>query len=98
MSFVVYDKVSTLRLDRLTGTYMKEYYSTEAAAKAALTRAKKADDNLARYDFLIAPYAEFYKNIEKLETCTNLMSGKPFQQGVNTPLCLDPSSETYWSM
>jgi hypothetical protein len=28
----------------------------------------------------------------------NLMNGAPIKQSVNTPLCLDPSSETYWSM
>lgn len=28
----------------------------------------------------------------------NLMSGKEFLLGANTPLCCDPSSETYWSM
>lgn len=28
----------------------------------------------------------------------NLMSGKEFEIAEDTPLCCDPSSETYWSM
>jgi hypothetical protein len=31
-------------------------------------------------------------------TKVNMMSGKEFEQPINTPLCCDPSSETYWSM
>ena len=29
---------------------------------------------------------------------TNLMSGKPIKIAADTPMCCDPSSETYWSM
>lgn len=34
----------------------------------------------------------------KYKTVKNLMSGKDVQIAANTPLCCDPSSETYWSM
>jgi hypothetical protein len=33
-----------------------------------------------------------------MKTVTNLMSGKPVEIAADTPLCCDPSSETYWSM
>jgi hypothetical protein len=33
-----------------------------------------------------------------MKTVKNLMSGKEIQIPANTPLCCDPSSETYWSM
>ena len=41
---------------------------------------------------------ELNGDIEKRVTKRNLMSGKEFTQPANTPLCCDPSSETYWSM
>ena len=34
----------------------------------------------------------------KFKTVNNLMSGKAIQIAADTPLCCDPSSETYWSM
>lgn len=34
----------------------------------------------------------------KYKTVKNLISGKDIQIAANTPLCCDPSSETYWSM
>jgi hypothetical protein len=34
----------------------------------------------------------------KYEERTNLMSGFPIVVAKGTPLCCDPSSETYWSM
>jgi hypothetical protein len=48
-------------------------------------------------DFAVAELGDFRTNIEKYETVTNLMSGKPVRQSVNTPLSCDVSSETYWS-
>ena len=41
--------------------------------------------------FLIE-YAPTYKTVK------NLMTGKDIQIDADTPLCCDPSSETYWSM
>lgn len=31
-------------------------------------------------------------------TRINLMSGKPYEEDINTPSCCSPASETYWSM
>lgn len=33
-----------------------------------------------------------------MKTVKNLMTGKSIQIAADTPLCCDPSSETYWSM
>lgn len=33
-----------------------------------------------------------------MKTVTNIMSGEPVEIPADTPLCCDPSSETYWSM
>ena len=36
--------------------------------------------------------------VPTMKTVVNLMSGKEVQIPHDTPLCCDPSSETYWSM
>lgn len=38
------------------------------------------------------------RSSDEIEVKTNLMSGLEFVQAVDTPLCCDASSETYWSM
>ena len=100
--FVIYHKDTTRFLRILKNRYWEDakYFATEAAAKACLTRLKKSGkfhrlDNLD--DFLIADSDTFYNTIEKTEVVHNLLSGKPVTQSVNTPLCCDPSSETYHS-
>jgi hypothetical protein len=48
-----------------------------------------------------AQWLDQYKSLsgdDCLETKKNLLSGKTFTQAKGTPLCCDPSSETYWSM
>ena len=44
------------------------------------------------------PMIEYRKNDKRTKIVTNLLSGKLVRIPVNTPLCCDPSSETYWSM
>ena len=94
MAYVVYNKETTKTIR--AKAYGKEYYATEAAAKAFLTRMVKM--GYRKEDFAVAELGDFRDNIEKYETVTNLMSGKPVRQSVNTPLSCDVSSETYWSM
>ena len=76
--------------------YGKEYYATEGAARAFLTRMVKK--GYRREDFDVAELGYFRKNIEKYETVTNLMTGKPVRQSVNTPYYCSVASETYWSI
>ena len=97
--FVIYNKETTkfLRIIR-HGYWQDAKYETFAAAKAGMTRQAKKDPNFKAEDFAIIDAATFHRTIEKQEVKHNLLSGKPFVQPVNTPLCCDPSSETYWSM
>ena len=94
MAYVVYNKETTKTIR--AKAYGKEYYATEAAAKAFLTRMVKM--GYRKEDFAVAELGNFRANIEKYENVTNLMSGKQVRQSVNTPLSCDVSSETYWSM
>ena len=94
MAYIVYNKETTKTIR--AKAYGKEYYATEAAAKAFLTRMVKM--GYRKEDFAVAEIGDFRANIEKYENVTNLMSGKQVSQSVNTPLSCDVSSETYWSM
>ena len=101
MGYVIYEKGSTITIKD------KYYISTrvfanEGSAKAHLTRmeknAKARGKVFPRFKYAIAEAGKFVQQIEKTEKRVNLMSGKEFEQPINTPLCCDPSSETYWSM
>jgi hypothetical protein len=93
MAYVVYNKETTKTIR--AKAYGKEYYATEAAAKAFLTRMAKM--GYRKEDFAVAEISDFRANIEKYENVTNLMSGKPVRQSVNTPYYCSVASETYWS-
>lgn len=100
MAFVIYNKETTRTL-RMKG---KEYYATAAAAKAALTRYSKKSELMPTnpdyplFLYGIAEVGYFRDHIEKTKVVKNAMSGKKTRIPVNTPMCCDPSSETYWSM
>ena len=100
MGYVVYNRNTTAIVGKV--------YKTHAAAQAQLTRMRKAaagewgvirdaaDDLL--YLFGVAEVAYYKQHIEKTVTRVNLMSGKEYQESVNTPIYMSPASETYWSM
>jgi len=88
--YIIYEK-STTRL--YGGSLMPNRYSTERGAKICMTRKGKNPELWA-----VADEGDFHSKIEKQVTKKNLISGKEFTQPVNTPLCCDPSSETYWNM
>jgi hypothetical protein len=95
--FVLFHVESTkiVRIMR-QGYWQEAKFATEGAAKACATRLSKAG-KLVLEDHAIMDTVEF-KKIEKTEIVQNLMTGKDVVQSVNTPLCCDVSSETYWSM
>jgi hypothetical protein len=97
MSYVIFEKVNTkiVRIMR-NGYWQDAMYKTPAAAQAGFTRLRK-QGKVHPIFFDILPVAEFRK-IEKTVQVRNLMSGKMVTQRVNTPLCCDVSSETYWSL
>jgi len=109
--FYIYEKSSTYIMGKVntrTGEVRPDHrqsYKTMAAAKAALTRMSKryradlletVNDPVFRYGIAEAEY--FHKSIEKSRTTSNMMSGKPIVEPVNTPNYMSPSSEAYWSM
>ena len=109
--FYVYEKSSTYIMGKMntrTGEVRPDHrqsYKTMAAAKAALTRMSKryradlletVNDPVFRYGIAEADY--FHKSIEKSRTTSNMMSGLPIVEPVNTPNYMSPSSEAYWSM
>ena len=109
--FYIYEKSSTYimgKLNKHTGVVRPDHrksYATMAAAKAALTkmskryRAELLDAvNDPQYRYAIAEAGYFHKSIEKSRTTSNMMSGKPIVEPVNTPNYMSPSSEAYWSM
>ena len=68
----------------------RESYRTEAAAKAAVTRMNTPG--------LRVMTGEAYRAQVPMKKVRNLMSGLEMEIPADTPLHMDPSSETYWSM
>ena len=103
--FVIFNKETTVYLRIFRNRYWQNanFYTSERAAKAGLTRAVKWSQAkpgrtvVNADDYLILPIDEF-KKIEKTEIKYNLIGGGQFEQSVNTPACCDPSTETYHSM
>jgi hypothetical protein len=58
-----------------------------AAARQSYTVENQTDPRIA-----------YEANENRTKIVTNLISGRLVRIPVNTPLCCDPSSETYWSM
>jgi len=98
MSFRAYHVDTTRYLCNHPGVKTdKEIFATAAAARAAITREHNRGAIHAA-SFAVAESSVFHSTIEKTTTVTNLMSGKPVVQSVNTPRACDPSSELYWAM
>ena len=98
MSYVIYNKETTILFSipaRSVGCWKDSWESKGAATRAFNTAV--ANEKINADEYAIADAVEFHNNIEKFETKKN-MYGREFTQRVNTPLCCDPSSETYWSM
>ena len=94
MQYVVYEvktgrRVSDRRLQSSTKTY-----ASEAAAEACRTRLVRKQG----YQYCELAVCLLEKLPQFTRKVRNLMSGQEVEIDVNTPLCCDPSSETYWSM
>ena len=107
--FYIYEKSSTYIIGKpdrngVARPDHRQYYKTMSAAKAGLTRIKKAenllptDPNFADFRYAIAEAEYFHNTIEKTRTRKNMMSGLDFTETVNTPGYMSPASESYWSM
>ena len=97
--YVVYEKESTRRIDRLPAGPNRHVFETVASAKSARTRFLKAQTTYGLDDILIAPSGEFYASIEKTITGVSAQDGKtPVTVKANIDYCCDPRHERYWAM
>ena len=107
--FYIYEKSTTYIIGKpdrngVARPDHRQSYKTMAAAKAGLTRICKAegllmtDPNYAEYRYAIAEADLFHKLIEKKVAKRNLSTGVVYEETVNTPAYMSPSSESYWSM
>jgi hypothetical protein len=92
MMYLVYNLATT----RIVGSERHTYWKTHGAAMAHRTRMGRMGYNVDEYG--VAEVEYYRQHIERQESRVNIMTGQQFTQSVNTPLCCDPSSETYWSM
>lgn len=77
------------------GWPMHTRYDTARGAKIACTRLNK---EWATSCFKVMTNEQFdYYYPTKMKKVKNLMSGVEIEIPEDTPLCCDPSSETYWS-
>ncbi len=98
MSYVVYEKASTKRIDNLMGGPKQTSFASMAAARAARTRFLKAQMAFTEDDILIADSTEFYNRIEKEVEGKSARDGTLVKVKANTPYCCDPRFEKFWSM
>ena len=69
-------------------------YKTFGSARATRTRlCNKAGYTVDQLNIIDTKH---YK--PQMVTRKNLMTGKTFEEDVNTPNCCSPASETFWSM
>ena len=97
MGYIVYHKASTA----IPVTLRNKVYKTHGAAQAWITRLGKGmieDADHPKFNYAIAEAEYYAKHIERKVVRTNMMSGGEYEESVNTPLFMSPSSETYWSM
>ena len=74
-------------------------YTTESAARAAITRMNRDYPDTRNDDIDIAPSDVYHETIEATVTVKCLMPPhQEIQQSINTPRACDPSSNLYWSM
>ena len=90
-------KAALTRLDK-KGMLGDKIETANVDLPNGLTKFGRTVTPYVKADFAIADAVEFQKNIEKTVTRINAMSGKEYQESINTPNCVSPASEAYWSM
>lgn len=74
----------------------KTHYKTDKAARTTITRLFRTDENKVPSRLDIMTEKDYNAKVGT-KVVKNLMSGKDVTIARDTPLCCDPSSETYWS-
>lgn len=87
MSFVIYNPETKTQVGC-------KVYPTERGARIALGRAKITMFEVASYEEFLTLKTLTKKKIK----VRSLMTDQEVEIDEDTPLCCDPSSETYWSM
>ncbi len=95
MAYVVYNLDTTAIVTERA--YGKQYYATEAAAKAAKTRICRKT-NTAENLLAVQDSQMYHMLIAGTREVVNLMSGETVRESVNTPWHCSVASESYWSM
>ena len=93
MGYVVYEVETGLQVSDLRRSNSK-VYSTEAAAEACKTRLVRKS-GYQRCQLAVCAQSQLPRRTKRVRS---LMTNQEIEIDVNTPLCCDPSSETYWSM
>jgi hypothetical protein len=86
MSYVV---INTAKFEVISS------HNSERGAKISCSRKYKGNSDVV---VMSTDDAVVYMQGVPMKTVRNMMTGLEMQIPVNTPLCCDPSSETYWSM
>jgi hypothetical protein len=94
MAYVVYNTDTTAIVTERA--YGKQYYATEAAAKAAKTRICRKK-NIADGLLAVQDSQAYHMLIAGTREVVNLMSGETVRESVNTPWHCSVASESYWS-
>jgi hypothetical protein len=94
MAYVVYNTDTTAIVTERA--YGKQYYATEAAAKAAKTRICRKK-NIAENLLAVQDSTAYHMLIAGTREVVNLMSGETVRESVNTPWHCSVASESYWS-
>lgn len=78
----------------ISSTQMLRTFNTESGAKRSTTCMNR---NAGGTKYAYATDQDYNNKVVTTRKVRNLMSGQEVEIASNTPLCLDPSSETYWS-
>lgn len=106
MPYVIYDTRDSaiVKHPRTNNTLYKTLKSAFAARTKMLNsnhikdNTEEDKDGMIKSWYAVDELVHYKEHIEQFITVKNLMSGKDVRQSINTPLCCDVSSETYWSM
>jgi hypothetical protein len=86
MNYIVYHISSTQKL---------KSFGSETSARRSTTCANR---NAGATEYAYATESVYRNKVVSKKKVKNLLTGKEIEIDSNTPLCCDPSSETYWSM
>jgi hypothetical protein len=79
----------------ISSTVAIKEFDTESSAKRSTTCSNR---NAGKVAYAYAESKKYQTNVVSKKVVKSLMSGKDVVIDSNTPMCCDPSSETYWSM